>query len=947
MASPFLNFILGVSLLSVILILLYLFRWIMVDLKKRRRKRARKQLESLLTGRLEGAERRKARRGWLYLLDSYIEMRQNMIPCDRGVEKFNALMEECGGALCLVRKLSKGTDYCRCRAIRYLGYLDCDISRKALVHCLRKEKKEKVKVYILHSLSLLNVTGAVPEIVDSLKDASSGYIDYASGVLQNFRGTFIAHFPGLVDHPDESVQKLLIQFARTVPNALFGDYLLDKSVDEQSPDALRILAFTALTESYPQLVDFKSHIRGENKTIRDTAIMGLAHSPSGENREILYQLLEDETTRETAEKSLANIISRDTNLFSPLLERCLKEGNSPTGAALSRVISSRIESILPLINRDNREEYGKIIGEVIRSGRISGLISFLNGNRNSEIEDILLSLINRTLEEAEVDVKELQIYLKPPLLEKLGLPPLPLPTERINEKRESIRKGPLIVILILVFSLLPLLFLHTTQDHHIHIGTVPFKETVNTYLLLFGYYCLGLNGLYFSLLIFSFLNARRQQRYWNLKDESLLFSHKTLPSLSILVPAYGEEQTIIENVNSLLNLKYPDYEVIVINDGSKDRTLQVLVDHFNLEKEDRLYEEKLKTQPVRGLYANRKYPELLVIDKINGGKADTLNTGLNLAGKDYFAGIDSDSLLDRDALLKLTSSFLDVSKPVFAAGGNILPINGCQVDRGVLEKKALPREPVALFQFIEYIRSFISGRMGWAYINSLLIISGAFGVFDRKRVLGINGYLTSREYYMKDTVGEDMELVVRLRRDLDEKKEAGAFIYQFQSDCWTEVPSRFSILRKQRERWQRGLIDIMTFHRKMIGNRRFGTAGLIGFPYYLIAEVVGPWFETLANLAFLPSLIAGWIPLSLLYLIIGSNFILSFALSLGSLIILEWDEARFSLKQRLALLLVCLLETLGFRQIMSFYRITGFVGILRNVTGWGTMTRRGFPGQGG
>lgn len=232
---------------------------------------------------------------------------------------------------------------------------------------------------------------------------------------------------------------------------------------------------------------------------------------------------------------------------------------------------------------------------------------------------------------------------------------------------------------------------------------------------------------------------------------SLLFKKNLLPSISVIAPAYNEEKTIIESVNSLLNLKYPDYELIIVNDGSKDNTLGVLIKYFDLTRVDYIYDCKINTKPVRGVYMNKSMPKLVVVDKENGGKADSLNAGINISKKEYFCGIDADSLLEDDALLKLASLTLDTSIETPALGGNIFPINGCTIERGMIKNIGIPRSRLARFQTIEYIRAFMAGRLGWAWMNSLLIISGAFGLFRKERVIHAGGYLTSSGKYAKDT----------------------------------------------------------------------------------------------------------------------------------------------------------------------------------------------------
>jgi cellulose synthase/poly-beta-1,6-N-acetylglucosamine synthase-like glycosyltransferase len=349
----------------------------------------------------------------------------------------------------------------------------------------------------------------------------------------------------------------------------------------------------------------------------------------------------------------------------------------------------------------------------------------------------------------------------------------------------------------------------------------------------------------------------------------------------------------------------------------------------------------LNTQEIRGVYASKRYPELLVIDKANGGKADSLNAGINVARKEYFAGIDADSLLERDALLNLAGMFVYSEEQVVAAGGNILPVNGCTVSKGALVDVRIPERPIARFQTVEYMRAFMAGRVGWSALKALLIISGAFGVFHRRRVVDERGYLTRSERYLKDTVGEDMELVVRLTRGLREKRVPFSVVYGCNANCWTEIPESLKVLSRQRDRWQRGLLDIVTFHFRLMFNPAYGRTGLVGFPYFLVYEILGPWLEAEGYLALGASLALGAIPLPLLLLVLTSTVLLGLLVSTAALAIAESRRETFRLSDKLRLLLYALLENFGFRQLMSLLRVRAFLRMLRRVEGWGQMERRG------
>ena len=325
-------------------------------------------------------------------------------------------------------------------------------------------------------------------------------------------------------------------------------------------------------------------------------------------------------------------------------------------------------------------------------------------------------------------------------------------------------------------------------------------------------YFLVLNSFYLFFIltaVFELLRYRHLQLV--LKTIEILPTPLVKP-VSIIAPAFNEENSIVQSVTNLLSLDYPVYEVIVVNDGSTDATLQKLIEHFRLKRVNLVFRKVLETKPIRGVYLNPDYPRLVVVDKENGKKADALNAGLNLSRYPLFCAVDSDSVLDRDALQKVVRPFLEDPARTVAAGGIIRLSNGCVIERGQLKKMAVPKNILVRFQIIEYLRAFLGGRTGLSALNSLLIISGAFGIFRKDVVMAIGGY-------RKNTVGEDMDLVVRMRRYLHEKKQK--FRVRFLPDpiCWTEAPSNLRSLANQRNRWHRGLIETMLASRRCFSTR--------------------------------------------------------------------------------------------------------------------------------
>ncbi|MGD8289614.1 MAG: glycosyltransferase family 2 protein, partial [Gemmatimonadota bacterium] len=316
--------------------------------------------------------------------------------------------------------------------------------------------------------------------------------------------------------------------------------------------------------------------------------------------------------------------------------------------------------------------------------------------------------------------------------------------------------------------------------------------------VVIGYF-LVLNSVYLVMSVFAFRSLRRYALRMKAVDVAELMATSGMPPVTLIAPAYNEEPTCVESVRSLLTLRYPSYDIVVVNDGSTDGTLARLSEAFELQEAARAPVATIPTAEVGAVYRSARHPNLWVVDKANGGKADALNAGLNYCRTPLFCAMDADSLLEPDALTRIVRSFLEDSTTV-AAGGVIRIVNGCRVRSGVVEDVRLPRSTLARIQVLEYLRSFLSGRMGWDALDATLIISGAFGMFQRSVVTEVGGYAT-------DTVGEDMELIVRIHRYCREQGRPYRVAFVPDPVAWTECPETLKVLGRQRDRWQRGLVE--------------------------------------------------------------------------------------------------------------------------------------------
>ena len=450
-------------------------------------------------------------------------------------------------------------------------------------------------------------------------------------------------------------------------------------------------------------------------------------------------------------------------------------------------------------------------------------------------------------------------------------------------------------------------------------------------------YFLLVNGWYLVLLASAALEMRRHVLLSRGQARWKMLGSRVVPSISMLAPAHNEAATIAESVRALLALYYPNLEVVVVNDGSKDETLRVLIDRFDLQPIHPIYPRRISSAEVVALYRSRTHPNLVVVDKKNGGKADALNAGLNLATGELVCAIDADTLIEPDSLIRMVRPFIDDDR-VIAAGGTIRIANASTVSAGRVVRTRVPRQAIPGFQVVEYLRAFLFGRLGWNRLGGNLIISGAFGLFRRDAMIAAGGYL-------HETVGEDMELVLRLRRLGYERK--GPHRVDFIPDpvAWTEAPSSLRVLGRQRDRWHRGLTDVLWRHRKLFLNPRYGAMGMVAYPYFVVNEMLAPVVEAVGLIGVVLGLMLGAIdwPFALLYFLVAYG--LGAVLTVMALVLEEMNFHRYhSFGDRVMLVVWALLENLGYRQMTVVWRLRGIFRYFTGSRSWGKMERAGFSG---
>ena len=453
------------------------------------------------------------------------------------------------------------------------------------------------------------------------------------------------------------------------------------------------------------------------------------------------------------------------------------------------------------------------------------------------------------------------------------------------------------------------------------------------YLVLF--YFLIIVTIYIFLNLISFRNISKYAKKIKYVELKEIFRLHNFKPVTVIVPAYNEENGIVESVRSFLQLEYPDYQLIVVNDGSTDGTLEQLFKHFQIRQASFSPYYEIASQPIKAVYLSPAYPNLVVIDKENSGKADSINAVINISRNPLITVIDADSILERDCLLKIVRPFMEDDN-IVAVAGTVRIANGCKINRGYIEEVGLSKSWLARFQVVEYLRAYIFGRNGFDFLNAILITSGAFSCFRRDALIEIGGYKAG-------SVGEDMQIIVRLQKELRMKNPKTRVTFVPDPVCWKIVPEKIKSLSSQRARWQKGTIETIRHNKELFFNPDYGSLGMLVFPYYTFFEVFGPFIEITGYIVFIISYFLGIIPLNFAVAFLTAVFLYGVVLSTLSVCLEELTFKKYTKVKHLIILMVAsLLENFGYRQMTAFWRFKGFIEYFMGKRDWGKMEKEGF-----
>jgi len=465
---------------------------------------------------------------------------------------------------------------------------------------------------------------------------------------------------------------------------------------------------------------------------------------------------------------------------------------------------------------------------------------------------------------------------------------------------------------------------------------VHFFDYVNAVVLV---YFIVSAAVYTTLMFISLytvtLHSRIARRlgYGNLGDSPVT------PPVTLIIPAYNEEDAIVQTASAMLELNYPEKEVIVVDDGSTDHTAMRMVQHFKLQRVERVYREFIPAQRPLVFYLNPEIPGLLLVSKENGGKSDALNVGINIARSPYFCTVDADSIIEKDALLRLMAPVVHSNVNTVVSGGVVRIANGSTMDKAMVRQIAMPKTWLERCQVVEYIRTFLFGRPGWNSLGATFICSGAFCLLNKEAVIQAGGF-------SRDTVTEDIDMIAKLHRDLKEKGRKYRMVFTTDPVCWTEAPHDLGTLAKQRRRWQLGLMQTVMRHDKMIFNPRFGATGMLSMPFHAYVEALGCVIEAVGTLLLPFSLFFSSMPLWFFAMVILLAVSYGTVLSMASVLLADATVRRYPRYRDLWILMAyTLFENLGYRQIITFYRAQGVLQYFTGKHKWEVVKHGGFAAR--
>jgi len=416
------------------------------------------------------------------------------------------------------------------------------------------------------------------------------------------------------------------------------------------------------------------------------------------------------------------------------------------------------------------------------------------------------------------------------------------------------------------------------------------------------------------------------------EDVYKVLKSNSLPTITFVVPAYNENKDIVHTVKNMLSLSYRYKRVIIVNDGSTDNTFELLNNNFFLHPVPPSSPGIFETSEIKSYYASTKYPDLLVVDKVNGGKADALNAGLNACSSEIVVCADADTLVDDMALNRLIRPFL-LHPNTVAAHASIGNVNGCTIADNRIAKVNFPKKMLLGFQVIDFMKGFLVERLGLSWTQGTLVIPGNFGMFKMKTLIDIGGYDRS-------SIIEDTEIITRMHMYYLSKKIPYRIEYLPDIVAWTEAPETIRTLGKQRLRWYKGTTQNIWQYRNMWFNPKYRSIGLFVCPM-TVFEKIAPLIEISGFIILMLAIFNSQVDPFLVLSLAAVSWCFLILLVLLSLVIEFIAYETYTSWIDFLRILKCVFCYTGYHYLLMWWRVKGLYAPKPKRAGW-TPIREGY-----
>ncbi|MGB3366745.1 MAG: glycosyltransferase [Acidaminobacteraceae bacterium] len=832
----------------------------------------------------------------------------------------------------------------RIKSAVMLGFIGQVESIKLLEEKLIKEKNYIVKLYIINSLIIQESHGSDKFIYESLIESPVWYQKRFRKLIMEYKEYFYQSLDCVIERKEIEIKKAIIYIASIYYDIRLKEfmlkeidsYLIEKSY-KTSPKKRKHLYFTleCLAVHYHKCLDHERYLDSDDLNIREIAIKSLEKYGGIYSFNKVMAHVKDKELIDVVKSSLLSLLEHDESLTRYVSQLFVEEQNRQYLDVYAYVLSYKIEYFARRLLSSERKKMRKIIEKIIFHNYNMSIIDYLNKNNNLEIENEIIDLLNDVFEIDGSITKDYTIYLDADIMRKMNLRSEGFFISPYNMESLSLYKKIFIATLFTITVLLmPIIyFLININDVTSLTRTEIFREIIRDIPIYLGFYYVILNSIYILMCVLSIKSSADQKYMGKLKKKVKVFERALLPSISIIIPISNQKKYLVDGLNGYLNIKYPKYDIILIDDGSTDESFELLSDYFGFYKEN-FNIEKLEYYPsIRSVYRSRRNSNLVYVDKKRTGKSDCLDLGSILSEHEYVCAADIDGVMDQDFLYKMASRINDDEEETIAVLGNVVPINDCEKIKGCIDHYNLPHKLIAKLQYIDLFRNYINIKIARGYMNSILMPSGSFCLFKRDKLMDVGGYKGYEFEFKDDTNKEDIDLMYRLIKHMYDNLLPYKISYNSYGNYYRVLPENILSLRKLRRRWQREYLDAMITHSDMLLNANYGLNGEFNSILNLILEFVAPLFEIIGLSVFIFTAVNGTLSLDVMIFVI-------FGITLGTIssvlpvCMLNTESEKSSIGAVFELFILSIVSTFGYLQIVRALKISDTIGAIKKHDGY-------------